>query len=202
IAVSATGFGALLLTNPVTHWLYRGTHDSVVTIAMRGFVAPLHMVLLVGAVLGVTRLLRERADVAGLVGGALTIAGWAVGIRILAVGQLESLAPDAMHKLLFGTPLVWQSIVPMGLLFPIGAIVLGITLLVARAAPWPIGALLILGGLCFPIGRIGFVGWALVGADVLLGAAFTSIGWQFLRQRSSESPGSLSATNSMPFFSK
>jgi hypothetical protein len=38
--------------------------------------------------------------------------------------------------------------------------------------------LLIVGGLLFPVGRIGHFGWALVSSDLVLGASFVLIGWQ------------------------
>lgn len=189
-AFSLVTLGILFMTNPVTHLVYRGLKETVVTIALRGFVAPIHMALLVGSVLGITQLLRGKADRTGLVGGVLVVIGWAVGIRILALGQLESLLEsgvtkvpaDALSKMFEAAPIVWVSIVPMGLLFPIGLIILGLTIVFATPIPRAIGALLAIGGALFPIGRIAAIPWALVACDVVLGAALALIGWQILKR--------------------
>jgi hypothetical protein len=188
-AISAIAFGITFLTNPLTHLLYRGARDAPFAIAMRGFAAPLHAVMLVGTVFGITQLLRSKADRLGLLGGAITIMGWAVGVRILALGQLESLLAtgvtglpaDTLSKMFAAAPLVWVSIVPIGLLFPIGVITLGATLIAVHPIPRPIGALLILGGILFPIGRIGLIPWALLASDLVLGAAFVAIGYKLLK---------------------
>jgi hypothetical protein len=189
-ATCAIALGLLFLTAPLTHLLLRGGIDTPLAIAMRGFAAPVHMALLVGAVFGITQLLRRGADRIGLIGGSLTIIGWAVGIRILLLGQLESLLvsgvsgvpANSLAKMFEATPIIWFSIVPMGLLFPIGMVTLGMTLVVTHAIPRPIGALLILGAVLFPIGRIGGLPWALVSCDLILGLAFALLGWQlFIR---------------------
>ena len=180
-AVSAIALGVVFLTNPVTHVMVRGGSASPSMIAVRGFAAPLHMALLVASVIGITQLLRTKADVAGLVGGALTVIGWAVGIRILGLGQLESLLPAATLRSAFeAAPIVWLSIVPSGLFFPIGLITLGAAIFFARPIPRAIGALLAAGGALFPVGRIGQLPWAFVSCDLILGAAFALIGWQIL----------------------
>jgi hypothetical protein len=187
-AICAIGLGITFLTNPITHILYRGVRDLPPAIALRGFAAPLHMAFLAGAVLGITQLLRRKADRLGLLGAALTLMGWAVGVRILALGQLESLLSsgatglpaDTLEKMFAAAPIVWTSIVPSGLMFPIGLILLGATLAITGAVPRPIGALLALGGALFPVGRIGNVTWALVSTDLVLGVTFALIGWQIL----------------------
>jgi hypothetical protein len=71
----------------------------------------------------------------------------------------------------------------MGLLFPIGLITLGLTILVAAPIPRWMGALLAIGGALFPIGRIGNIGWALVSCDLALGAALALMGWQLLTKK-------------------
>jgi hypothetical protein len=190
-AISAIAFGIMFFTNPLTHLISRGAADTPFAIATRGFAVPLHMAMLVGAVFGITQLLRSKADRLGLLGGAITIMGWAVGVRILALGQLESLLAsgvtglpqDTLTKMFAAAPIVWTSIVPIGLLFPIGLITLGATLVAVHPIPRPIGALLVLGGILFPLGRIGQFPWALVSCDLVLGAAFIGIGWQIASQR-------------------
>jgi hypothetical protein len=56
--------------------------------------------------------------------------GWAVGIRIICIGQLESLLAsgtsgvplDAIRRMFEAAPIVFVSIVPFGLMYPIGLI--------------------------------------------------------------------------------
>lgn len=185
-AVSLIALAVLFLTNPLTRLMYRGMKESTMVIAMRGFVAPLHMALLVASVFGIMQVLRPRADRMGLVGGALTVMGWAVGIRIIGLGQIEALLTsgvagvpaDALRKSFEAAPIVWRSMVPMGILFPAGMITLGLTLLITRPIPRVIGAVLVMGGVLFPLGRIGIFRWALAPTDILLGIAFALIGWQ------------------------
>lgn len=181
----------LFATNPLAGIVLRGMSPTVTSIAMTGFIAPVQMALFIGAIVGITQLLRRRADRAGLAGAALALTGWAVGIRILALGQLESLLAigvagvpaDTLQKLFEAAPLVWVSIVPLGLFFPIGIVTLGITLFAAAPVNRWIGALLALGGILFPVGRAIRIAWALTACDLVLGAAFALIGWQILSRR-------------------
>jgi hypothetical protein len=181
--------GLFFLTNPVTRLSVRGDGPaSAGQIALTGFVAPLHVALMIGAVFGITQLLRRRADRAGLIGATLAVIGWVVGSRIMVIGQLQALLangvpgvpPDSLQKLFQHAPIVFVSIIPVGLLFPIGLIVLGITMFVARPIPRGIGALLAIGGVLFPIGRAAGHEWAIVSSDLLLGATFALLGWQIL----------------------
>jgi hypothetical protein len=43
-----------------------------------------------------------------------------------------------------------------------------------------IGVLMIVGGVLFPVGRIGGFLWAIVASDLLLGTAFALLAWQVL----------------------
>lgn len=187
--------GAMFLTNPVTHLLYRGVSDTPFAIAMRGFAAPISMVLFIGSVLGLARLLRDGAERLGLAAAVLTLMGWTAGVRILALGQLESLLragidgvpPDVLGRILQAAPLVWISIVPIGLMFPIGLTILGLALIAVRPVPRPLGAMLVAGAVLFPIGRIPALGWALLSCDLILGASLALIGWRVLHpDRSSD----------------
>lgn len=181
----------LFVTNPLTEIVLRARASSVSRIAATGFAAPLQMALIIGSIVGITQLLRRNADRAGLIGAALALTGWAVGLRILTLGQLQSMAtigvggvpPDTLQKMFAAAPIVWVSIVPVGVLFPIGAIILGITLFIVRPINRWIGALLALGGLLFPLGRAVGLEWAITAADLVLGAAFALIGWQILTRR-------------------
>jgi hypothetical protein len=178
--------GLLYLTNPLTHLVARGGGKTPEAIALTGFITPITMVLLVGVVLGIVEMVGTRAAVAG---AALTIAGWTAGCRIIALGQLEALLQtgvtgvpaDTLDKMLTAAPIVWLSIVPVGLLFPIGLITLGTTLFLrAPVSRWA-GALLIVGGVLFPLGRAVRLEWALSACDVVLGVTFAMLAWRDLR---------------------
>ena len=181
----------LFATNPLTRVVMRGVSTSVGSIALTGFAAPVQMALFIGSIGGITQLLRRRADRAGLIGAAMALMGWAVGIRIMALGQLESLLAigvtgvpaDTLEKMFAAAPLVWASIVPVGLIFPLGLITLGITLFVTRPVSRWIGALLIAGGILFPLGRAVRLEWAIAACDLVLGLTFALIGWQILARK-------------------
>ena len=180
--------GLLFLTNPLTRILARATTASPEVIALRGFITPVSMLLIVGVVVGLVELLRNRA---AWIGGALTIAGWTAGCRIIALGQLESLLRsgvtgvpvDTLDRMFTAAPIVWVSIVPVGILFPLGLITLGLTLFVTAPVNRWIGALLAAGGVLFPLGRAVHIGWAFSACDVILGVSFALLGWQALTRR-------------------
>ena len=152
--------GLFFLTDPVTRLSVRGDRPaSIVQIALTGFVAPLHVALMIGAVLGITQLLRSRADRVGLIGATLTLIGWVIGSRIMVIGQLQALLangvpgvpPDSLQKMF-----------------------------VTRPIHRGLGSLLAIGGVLFPIGRAAGHEWAIVSADLVLAATFALIGWQVL----------------------
>ena len=188
-AFCCLALGLFFLTDPLTRLSVRGDGPaSTGQIALMGFAAPLHVALMIGAVLGITQLLRRRADRAGLIGATLTLIGWVIGSRIMVIGQLQALLasgvpgvpPDSLQKMFQHAPLVFVSIIPVGLLFPIGLIVLGITMFVSRPIPRVAGGLLAIGGVLFPIGRAIGHEWAVVSCDLVLAATFALIGWQIL----------------------
>jgi hypothetical protein len=191
--------GLLLLTNPLTRLIARGGGATPEAIALTGFIAPLTMVLLVGVVFGIVAMVRTRAALAGAI---LAIAGWTAGCRIMALGQLDALLKtgvtgvpaDTLDRMFQAAPIVWLSIVPMGLLYPVGLITLGVTLLVsARERRW-LGALLVLGGVLFPLGRAVQLEWAISSCDLVLGATFLLLAWRDLRHvRPSDSAVSVPA---------
>jgi hypothetical protein len=178
----------LFLANPFIHTVARIEGASPETIAITGFVAPFTMTLMVGAVFGMMHLLRRRADRAALIGAALVLTGWTVGCRIIALAQLQALLQtgvtgvpvDSLDKLLTAAPIVWVSIVPFGLLFPLGLITLGVTWLAFGPVHRWIGALLAIGGVLFPLGRAVRLEWAISSCDVVLGVTFALLGWQVL----------------------
>lgn len=184
-AFCCLGLGLFFLTDPITRFCVSGA-TSTTQIALIGFVAPLHVALMVGALLGITQLLRRNTDRAGLIAATLVLCGWVISTRIMVVMQLDALLTrgvpgvpaDSLQKILQHAPLVFGSIFMIGLLFPIGLIVLGITLAVARPIHRGAGVLLAIGGVLFPIGRIGGYEWAVVSADLAIAATFAFIGWQ------------------------
>jgi hypothetical protein len=188
-AFCCLALGLFFLTDPLTRYSVRGEGGAPNgQIALMGFLAPIHVALMIGAVLGITQLLRRRADRAGLVGATLALIGWVIGSRIMVVGQLQALLangvpgvpPDTLQKMFQHAPIVFVSIIPVGLLFPIGLIVLGVTMFVARPIHRGAGALLAIGGVLFPIGRAAGQEWAVVSCDLVLAATFALIGWQIV----------------------
>lgn len=179
----------LFVTNPLTHILGGlNPHTSHAAIAWSGFLAPVHMALMIGAVLAITQILRGSADRRGLIGGALTLMGWTAGVRILALAQagrvlqggVEGVPADALSRIYASAPIVFISLIPIGLMFPAGLITLGLTLFAKHPIHRGIGALLALGGLFFPIGRAIGQPWAWLACDLSLAAAFALIGAQLL----------------------
>jgi len=180
--------GLAFLSEPITHVASSFPASTPLAIALRGFSSLLLMALFVGSVVGITQLLRLRADVAGLIGAAMAVMGWTAGMRIGVLNQLNSLLtkgaanlpPDTLHKILDAAPIVWVSIVAVGLFFPIGLITLGVSMLVVRPIPWWISVVFIAGAVLFPIGRALRYDWAILACDLILGAAFALIGWQLI----------------------
>ena len=178
--------GLLFLTNPLTQLIARAGSTSPEAIAIGGFLTPISMVLLAGVVLGIVELLRNRA---AWIGAALTIAGWTAGCRIMTLLQLESVLKmgvpgvpsDALDKILMAAPIVWVSIVPVGLMFPLGLITLGLTLFIVAPVNRWIGALLAAAGVLFPLGRAVGLGWAFWACDLALGVTFLMLAWRDLR---------------------
>lgn len=166
-------YGGFFATDVFMPVLRRGAADLATNVAI-GLAAPVHLALLAAGLFGITQILRRSADVAALTCAALTLMGWAAGIRITALGQIEHVQTIEAPAILLKT-----MIMP-GILFPLGLVATGITLMIARPIPRWIGALLAIGGVLFPIGRIGHFGWTFLSCDVILAAAFAAIGWQIL----------------------
>ncbi|HEX7830003.1 MAG TPA: hypothetical protein VF787_10110 [Thermoanaerobaculia bacterium] len=183
-------FALLLFASAIAHLAGYNPRLTPTRIAVSGFLAPLVALLLAGGLVGVTQLLRDRADRTGLLGAALSLLGWTIGARIIALRQLQALSAldvpgvpaDATQKLLEFAPIVFVSIVPIGLLYPIGMTILGVALFVTRPVPRWIGASWIAGAILFPVGRAIGVIWAFNASDLLLGAAFLGAGWMILKQ--------------------
>jgi hypothetical protein len=183
-------FALILLGSAIAHLAGYQPGHTPARIALTGFLAPVNVLLLVGGLTGVTQMLRGHVDRTGLLGAALSIFGWTIGSRILAVRQLQLLAAlevpgvpaDVIQKLFEFAPIVFASIIPVGLIYPVGMTILGATLFVTRPVPRWIGACWIAGAILFPIGRAIGINWAFHGSDVLLGVAFLALGWLILRR--------------------
>ncbi len=131
----------------------------------------------VGAALAIVHLVSERADRAGLVGGALAVVGCLAGSAIVTAnvifGSVETagleepatraveaaLSRDGVGGYLFLYPLP-------GLAFPAGFLVLSFALLRARVVSPVAAGALALGALLFPVGRIGGFEWAVMGSGL------------------------------------
>lgn len=139
--------------------------------------AKLAFALFVGAALAVVRLTSERADRAGLVGGALAVVGCLAGSGILTanavLGSIDTAGLDAAATGAIEAALRTSGVggfvlfYPLpGLAFPVGFLVLSYALLRARAVSPVAAAALALGALLFPVGRIGGLDWAVIASGV------------------------------------
>ena len=191
--LSLFGIGLLFLIDPWMNVLFRPTTRSVAQNARAGFVSPLLMLMLVGSVIGIAQLLRGSAHRAALAGAAMAIAGFAAGIRIMGMHQIKAMEPEAVRHLFHAAPIIWSSIVPSGIFFPLGLITLGVTLFATRVVPRAVALTLVIGAILFPVGRIGGLWWAIVSCDLILGSAFALLGYCAMIQSST---GSRPATQS------
>lgn len=162
-------------------------------------VAWVSFVLFVLAVLGVTHLLRNRADYLGLIGGAFCLVGAMAGAGIVTIFRLNAvltaggdgnLAP-VFESAFNARPALQTSIFMPSVLFPLGFIVLAVGLYRARVSSVWLALLLAFGGLLYPIGRAVGVTAALLGGDVLWLVSLGWLGWQILtRVENWEQPAS------------
>lgn len=186
--VSLIVLAVIFLLNTWTGIMTGVSAPSQATTALAGFTAVLSMVLMIASVLGIAQILRARADWPALLGAAFTLIGQTAASRMGVIFQLNALSkrgtagipPNLMATVSESAPLVWVSIVPVGIFFPLGLITLGLALAWARPMNWLFGASLAVGGVLFPIGRALGIGWAITACDIVLGVAFASIGWQII----------------------
>jgi hypothetical protein len=189
--VSLVGLSVTFLAHTVARLTNEPGAPSQTTIALVGFEAVLNSLLMTGALLGLAQLLRARADWAGLLGAAFALVGWAVATRISALIQIDALLragvegvpPAALESAFKSAPIVWTSVFPVGLFFPLGLITLGVALCWRSPLNRWCGLPLALGGLLFPVGRAAGHEFAVIACDLLLAAAFAAIGWGILTRR-------------------
>ena len=147
----------------------------------------LSFVLFVPAVFGLTYLVARGGSRLGLWGGAAAFVGCMAGASMQILFRVwavlgEAGSPETIG-LLRGSRKLIVSTQMIGILFPLGLLVLAASVYRSRAAS-PLAALLLAAGaILFPIGRIAGVTFALLGGDLLLLAAFVMIGGRLLSAR-------------------
>lgn len=137
-------------------------------------------IFFVPAIVGMSALAAHGSDRLGLTGAGLSLVGLLTGVSILGVYRAlyvalgsahmpDVLSPEGQETLLAST---FQT----GILFPIGLIVLAVALRRAGALSTAAAALMALGAVLFPVGRI-IVGFpASVASDVCLSLALVPLG--------------------------
>ncbi len=147
----------------------------------------LSFVLFVPAVFGVAYLVARSGSRLGLWGGAAAFVGCMAGasmqilFRVWAV--LDEAGSPQTIELLRGSRKLIASTQMIGILFPVGLLLLAASIYRSRAASPLVALLLAAGAILFPVGRIIGVPFALLGGDVLLLAAFVMIGGRLLSAR-------------------
>jgi hypothetical protein len=162
--------------------------DLVLIIGERRFewtiVLWLSFILFVPAIFGLTYVAFGRGNKLALVGGASAFFGAMAGasmqvlFRVYAV--LEETGASQAVELLQKTMKLIATTQMVGIFFPIGLILLSISLYSNRIFNRLIPLLLTVGAILFPIGRIGGFAIAVIGSGMVLIAAFGIIGWQII----------------------
>jgi hypothetical protein len=144
----------------------------------------LSFVLFVPAIFGLTYIAFGGRNKLALVGGASAFFGAMAGasmqvlFRVYAV--LEEAGAGQAIELLQKTMKLIATTQMIGIFFPIGLILLSISLYRNRIFKPLVPLLLTIGAILFPIGRIGGFAIAVIGSGLVLIAAFGLIGWQIL----------------------
>jgi hypothetical protein len=148
----------------------------------------LSFVLFVPAIFGATHLAARGGKRLAFVGGALAYVGCMAGasmqvlFRVWAV--LNEAGSEQTVELLRSSGKLIASTQMIGILFPIGLLVLAVSLYWSRAVH-PLVALSLAGGaLLFPLGRIAGLLVGVLGGDLLLTLAFAVIGRRLLSAES------------------
>lgn len=140
--------------------------------------------LLIFVILGLTNLLSQQAPLLatllritgiwGCVGGV----GWGMdsAIRGTLLTQVDAATARLSAEAVFGNlPLLLE--IP-GLVMPLSFAILGISLWRTKLVPAPVGILLALAGLTFPIGRIPDIAPVIYATDILFIVSLGWISWQ------------------------
>lgn len=141
-------------------------------------------VLFVPAIFGLTFILFASGSRLALIGGmsaffgAMAGASMQVLFRVYAV--LAAQGAEQTIEQLRGTFKLIAATQMIGIFFPIGLILLAVSVYRSKIFNPLISLLLASGAVLFPIGRIGGFRIAVIGSGILLFAAFGLIGWQIL----------------------
>lgn len=180
----------VLLLSAVTQLTAESAPPTSAELAAAGFFAVLHVGLTAGVVLGIAQLVRRKADRLGLLGATFTILGAAVSARIIGFIQVALVqngrpgaAREAMTSLLRDHTAVWASLIPIGLIYPLGMITLAVALFIARPVPRWVAVVLALGGLLFPMGRAVGIMPAIWSSDALVAIAYGYLSKEILTRR-------------------
>lgn len=136
----------------------------------------------IAGILGLVHVLRPKADAIGLVGGAVALLG-IVSVSNIVLVQLVrailerelAMAPDAVAQLLGR---VWVVSYPLGPTLPGGLFLLACGLLRVRVFPVWMAAMLLLGAMTFPAGRVFRLPWLLHVSDLVLTLGSVGIAWR------------------------
>jgi len=138
-------------------------------------------VLFVPALLGLTYIILNNGSKSALIGGACAFfgamagAGMQVLFRVYAV--LDEAGAEQSIELLQNTFKLIATTQMIGLFFPVGLILLSISLYRSHLVRSFIPMLLATGAVLFPVGRISGLAVAVIGSDMVLIVAFGLIGW-------------------------
>ena len=144
----------------------------------------LAFVLFVPAIFGLTYLAFDNGSRLALIGGACAFFGAMAGasmqvlFRVYAV--LNEAGAEQAIELLQKTMKLIATTQMIGIFFPIGLILLSISIYRSRIFNRITPPLLALGAILFPIGRIGGSAIAVIGSDIVLIGAFGFIGWHIM----------------------
>ena len=147
----------------------------------------LAFVLFVPAIFGLTFLLFNDGSRLALVGGLCAFFGAMAGasmqvlFRVYAV--LNERGADQAIELLRDTFKLIATTQMIGIFFPVGLILLAVSVYQSNVFNRMTSLLLLLGAVLFPVGRIGGFAFAVLGSGIFLLAAFAFIGWQILARR-------------------
>ncbi|HEX5707317.1 MAG TPA: hypothetical protein VFX96_08475 [Pyrinomonadaceae bacterium] len=157
----------------------------------------LSFVFFVGSILALVHLLRERTDGLGLVGGGMALIGCLSGSAIVTMylwewsfttAGVDAATTQTVENALrtTGVPMMVVMYPLPGLFFPLGLLILSVGLLRARVVPAWAAALLALGAILFPVGRIPRIWAASMASDVALLVSLGAIGLRVLRWTTDE----------------
>ena len=144
----------------------------------------LAFVLFIPAVFGLTFILFTNGSRLALVGGISTFFGLMAGASMQVLFRVYAIlierGAEQTVELLRGTFKLVAATQMIGLFFPLGLILLAISLYRNKIFNPATPFLLALAAILFPVGRIGGFTLAVFGSGILLIATFALFGWQIL----------------------